>query len=73
MTKKTHKICGGGNVFCPNYFDNFPSHDLASFHGDAKISLKFYVKTFFLVFIFFLIVNKAEMIDFPDKLLKTRK
>ena len=50
--------------FCPNFLDDCPNHDRASFHGNVRMSLRFNVKTFFLHLLFQLYVNEAEAIGF---------
>ena len=44
------KIFGEAKQFFPEFFDDCRNNDFVSFYGDAQILLRFYVKTFFLVF-----------------------
>ena len=55
--------------FFPNLFDVCPNHDLAAILGDARMSLRFNVKTF-LSSPDFVVVNGVDTLG---KLLKTKK
>ena len=70
----TPKKLGGDQYFCPNFFQDRLNDDLASYHGDAQMSLRFNVKTFLFI-LKSCSSSKWSRNDWlcPDKLLKRKK